>query len=208
MSDISATIIAKTDQLNADDLKEWGPIDIVVTRCIVKENGSEQPLWIHFDGDNGKPWKPNLSMRRVLKEIWGKESDAYPGRSARLFCNPDVAFGGLKVGGIRISHMSNISSETTVVIPVTRGKKIAYKVQPMPIPKATTAKGEPSPEQKAAAAKKKADEIISQIAQAETPAALTQLSKDNDEIMARLFANYPDEHARIISASTFKIESF
>ena len=58
--DMKPTIVAKSDQLNADDLI-GGPKTIKITRVTVTER-AEQPCVINFEGDDGKPWKPSKSM--------------------------------------------------------------------------------------------------------------------------------------------------
>ena len=40
-----------------------------------------------------------------------------------LYCDPDIKFGGVKVGGIRISHLSNIERDMAVSLNVTKGKR-------------------------------------------------------------------------------------
>jgi hypothetical protein len=131
--DISNTIKPKSDQLNADDLLT-GPRDIIITAVKVTE--SEQPVSIHFEGDDGKPYKPCKSMRRVIVAIWGADSKAYTGRALRLFCDQKVAFGGAQVGGIRISHASHIDKPFTMALTTTRAKRSPYTVQPMDMPAA------------------------------------------------------------------------
>jgi hypothetical protein len=49
-------------------------------------------------------------MRRVLVAMWGAEASAYVGRSLTLFRDPDVKFGGMETGGIRISHATHIDA--------------------------------------------------------------------------------------------------
>jgi hypothetical protein len=129
--DISNTIKPKSDQLNADDLIA-GPRDIIITAVKVAE--SEQPVSIHFEGDDGKPYKPCKSMRRVIVAIWGPDSKAYTGRALRLFCDQKVAFGGAQVGGIRISHASHIEKPFTMALTTTRAKRAPYTVHPMEVP--------------------------------------------------------------------------
>lgn len=129
MTDISKMIIPKSDQLNADDLIT-GPRTITVTGVRGNED-PQQPLSIFFDGDNGKPYKPALSMRRVLVRVWGDEGDAYVGRSMTLYLDPEVKFGGVKVGGIRISHMSHIEQPVKMMLTTTRSKRAEYTVRPM-----------------------------------------------------------------------------
>ena len=52
-----------------------------------------------------------------------------------LFCDPSVSFGGMRVGGIRISHMSDIEKEVTLLLTATRGKRIECKIQPLAVAK-------------------------------------------------------------------------
>ena len=126
--DLSTTIAPKSQQMNADDLL-IGPRTIKITD--VKAGSAEQPVAIHFEGDNGKPYLPGKSMRRVLVFAWGKNSSAYIGRSLTLYCEPSIAFGGVKVGGIRISHMSDIAQSFQLALTETRGKKKLFTVEPL-----------------------------------------------------------------------------
>lgn len=129
MSDMASTIVAKSDQLNSDDLIS-GPITITIRDTRVAETG-EQRCSIWYNGDNNKPWKPCKSMCRALVFAWGDESKKYIGRSLTIMRDPDVTWAGMKVGGIRISHMSHITGELVMPLTVTRGNKKAYKVLPL-----------------------------------------------------------------------------
>lgn len=129
MTDVSQTIAPKSDQLNADDLIA-GPRTITVTKVVGNES-AEQPISIFYEGDNGKPFKPSLSMRRVLVKVWGGDGDTYVGRRMTLYLDPEVKFGGIKVGGIRISHMSHIDRPMALMLTQTRGKKAEFKVLPL-----------------------------------------------------------------------------
>ena len=135
MMDISPTIVAKSDQLNADDL-----IDRTITIRIKRVNvkADEQPVSISYEGDNGKPYKPGKSMRRVLAHAWGKDATVYAGRSLILYRDPTIRFGGLAVGGIRISHMSDITGNLTVALTETRGSKKAFTVKPLKVEQSTS----------------------------------------------------------------------
>ena len=128
MIDMSQTIIAKSDQLNSDDLM-GGSIDIKITGVSVVAN--EQPTSIHYEGDNNKPWKPCKSMCRVMVAVWGLDGQAYIGQSLRLYRDPDVKWGGANVGGIRITHMTGIDSKKIMPLTVTRGNKKPYTVEPL-----------------------------------------------------------------------------
>lgn len=118
--DLRDTIIPKSDQLNADQLMS-GPMTITVTD--VRRSGDEQPVVVHYEGENGRPYKPCKSMRRILMHAWGADGSVWIGRSMTLFNRMDVKFGGQEVGGIRISHLSDIPADLRIAITSTRGKK-------------------------------------------------------------------------------------
>lgn len=126
MTDLSPTIESKSDQLNADDLL-GGPRNVVVTK--VTAGSAEHPIWVHYEGDNGKPWPPCKSMRRVLVAMWGPQGADYVGRSMTLFRDPSVKFGGVAVGGVRISRMSHIDSDTVLQLTESRDKKAPFKIR-------------------------------------------------------------------------------
>ncbi len=129
MSDMASAIIPKSDQLNADDLIA-GPMTVTITGVAVK-GGQEQPVSISFDGDNGKPYKPCKSMCRVMVNAWGPDSSKYVGRSMTLYRDPAVKWGGMDVGGIRISHLSDIDAPMTMALTATRGSRKPYTVKPL-----------------------------------------------------------------------------
>lgn len=131
MNDMASVIVPRSDQKNADDLLA-GPITIKITDVSVRP-GTEQPVSVFFDGDEGKPWKPCKSMARVLVTAWGPDSSKYVGRSLTLYCDPKVKWGGMEVGGIRISHMSDIDSAITMALTVTRANKKPFTVQPLKV---------------------------------------------------------------------------
>lgn len=128
MTDLRATIVAKSDQLNADDLI-GGSITITVTK--VSLLAGEQPIAIGYATDNGKPYKPCKSMRRVLVGAWGSDGSKYVGRRMTLYRDPDVMWGGEKVGGIRISHMSDIEGEVTLSLLASKKCKRPFTVRPL-----------------------------------------------------------------------------
>jgi hypothetical protein len=125
MLDLSKTIEAKSDQLNADDLI-GGPKTLKITA--VKKVSGDQPVAIHYEGDNGKPYKPCKSMLRVLMAAWGINGEAYVGRSMTVFNDTSVKWAGQEVGGIRISHLSDMPGQMKMALTATRGKKVQYVV--------------------------------------------------------------------------------
>lgn len=144
--DMSAAIIPKSDQINADDLLS-GPITIKISSVKVSP-GTEQPVSIFFEGSD-KAYRCCKSMARVLVSAWGADSSKYVGRSLSLYCDPKVKWGGMEVGGIRISHMSDIDAPLTMALTATRGSRKPFTVQPLEKPKA---KAPLTPDQKIAKA--------------------------------------------------------
>jgi len=130
VSSLRDTITPKSDQLNADDLVGVAKT-IKVTS--VKRGSADQPISIHYEGDGGRPYKPCKSMRRVLIYAWGDNGAEWAGRSMQLYNDPLVKFGGVKVGGIRISHVSHIDSVMTMQLTASRGKRAPYKVSPLSV---------------------------------------------------------------------------
>lgn len=137
MTDISTTTTPKSDQLNFDDFIGDAPITVKITKVSVV--AGEQPVIINYEGDNGHPYKPGKSMRRVLVHVWGKDGNAYVGRSMTLYGDPSVRFGGAEVGGIRISHMSHIDSPVTMALTATRASRKPFTVKPLKVADATPA---------------------------------------------------------------------
>lgn len=129
MNDISKlrdTIVPKSDQFNADDLLA-GPITVAVVG-VKRGDTAEQPISIEIDGGR-HPYKPCKSMRRVMIAAWGDDGRKWVGQRMTLYCDPDVKFGGVKVGGIRISHMTGINGRLTVMLTTTRSKRSEFSVQ-------------------------------------------------------------------------------
>ena len=129
MNDMTAAIIPKSDQKNADDLIA-GPITITVTEVTIR-GGQEQPVSIHFQGDDGKPYKPCKSMSRVLVTAWGPDAKQYVGRSMTLYRDPTVTWAGMAVGGIRISHLSDIGEPMTMALTATKSSRKPFTVRPL-----------------------------------------------------------------------------
>jgi len=120
------TIKPKSDQLNADDLI-GGPITVTITAVDIV--GGDQPVVVRIDGGR-QPYKPCKSMRRVMVSGWGKDEAAYVGQSMTLYCDPSIMFGGVKTGGIRISHMTGLAQQAIELsLTMTRGKKAVHRVQ-------------------------------------------------------------------------------
>lgn len=169
MTDLRQTIAPKSDQLNADDL--IGSTKTIKVTKVSLCAEAEQPIAINFEGDDGKPYKPCKSMRRVLVSIWGPDGNAYAGRSMTLYRDDKVLFGGVAVGGIRISHMTNITSPVTMALTATRANRKPFTVQPLreADPPATPAPTpEPPPVRKGRTLSEAIGELETEFAAAET----------------------------------------
>ena len=131
--DLTDTIAPRSDQLNAEDLLS-GPRTVTITD-VHQGASTEQPVDIvTAEFGTGRPWKPSKTVRRILVAAWGPEASAYVGRRATIYRDPDVKFGGMAVGGIRVSHLSHIDQPLTVALTVTRGKRAPFVVKPLTEP--------------------------------------------------------------------------
>jgi hypothetical protein len=126
--DIRAAAAPRSDQTNYEDLL-GGPRTVRVAE--VKAGSKEQPIEIHYEGGEGKPYKPCKSMLRVLIASWGDKGSDWIGRSMTLYGDHEVVFGGVKIGGIRISHVSHIEQPISVLLSTSRGKRKPYVIKPI-----------------------------------------------------------------------------
>lgn len=127
--DITDTLAPKSDQLDAVDLL-GGPQTFTITG-VKAGSSAEQPVEVKL-AEFGRVWRPGKSMRRVLAAAWTPQSSEWTGRRVTLFCDPDVRFGGLEVGGIRISHMSHLDGPKKVPLLISKGKSAMFVVEPLP----------------------------------------------------------------------------
>lgn len=128
--DMRGVIEPKSDQINADDFMS-GPQTFRIKGVSITP-GSEQPVTISLEGS--KPFRPCKSMSRLLVAAWGPDAKEYTGRSFTLYRDPKVKWGGLEVGGIRISHLSHIEREMVVALTMTKGKRAPHTVKPLKAP--------------------------------------------------------------------------
>lgn len=126
IEDLSDTIKPKSDQLNADDLLT-GPITVTIAG--VSRGSKDQPINIDIEGM--LPFRPCKSMRRVMVYAWGENGTSWVGKSMTLFNDQRVKFGGVALGGIRISHMSHITGDLNMMLTTTRSKRAQYTVKPL-----------------------------------------------------------------------------
>jgi hypothetical protein len=202
MNNMQPTIVPKSDQMNADDLIA-GPRTITIRNVNIAP-GTEQPVAVFFDEDEGKPYLPCKSMRRVMVALWGPDASVYSRRAMTLYRDPTVTWGGMEVGGIRISHMSHIDKTTVVVLTATKKSRKPFTVSPLATPSTTSAAGPPlaTPQGKARAA---ADRLIAKIAACETEDELHEIVGNSNvqrgrDVIKRDFPDADEEIARAITA--------
>ena len=133
MLDLSNTVKSnKSDQLNADDLIS-GPITVQV-EAVELTNNAQQPVNIYYVGCDGKPFKPCLTVRRIIVALWGQDGHQWAGRWLNLYIDKNVSFGKQKnIGGIRVNAMSHIQDVANIKLTSGRGVKTQYTIHPIPL---------------------------------------------------------------------------
>lgn len=196
MSDVSFALEAKSDQLNAVDI--MGAEPVIRVRDVKVQKG-EQPVWIYFDGDNNRPWKPSKGMLRLLAGAWGRDSKQWIGKYARLYFEPTVKYAGQEVGGIRIRALSDIDARgLTFALTINRQKREPYHVpllvvetaeypadrfaKALPVMSEKMRNGEMTLQQVIAQCQKTGQLTAEQLAQLEQ-AAPVEIHDDEDEVM-------------------------
>lgn len=196
--DMSPTIVAKSDQVNADDLI-GGPITITISD--VKILPSDQPVNIYFAGSE-KAFRPCKSMCRVLVSLWGSDSKQYIGKRLRLYRDPSITWAGVQVGGIRISHASHIDGPQTIMISEKRGKRSPIKVLPL----IDEPKPQPQPKNDDRAAQW-AREFIAKVDACYTAGALATLIQANRSALEKLEAEHKPLADEVYSVTNAKCKN-
>ena len=127
------TIAPKSDQINYDDLT-GGPVTVRVVKMAM--GSAEQPVIVNIaNAETGEPmrdFKPCKTVRRVLVKAWGDKGRDWIGKRMTLCGDPTVKYGGVEVGGIRVSHVSGIAAPLKMMLTATRGRKVETVIQPLP----------------------------------------------------------------------------
>lgn len=126
--DMTQSIEPRSDQWNADDLIA-GPVTVTISEVI--EGKAEHPFDFKLVETPGRAYRPSKTCRRIIVAAWGADTKAYAGRRLTLYREPSIVFAGQRVGGIRVSAMSDIDGPVTVQSQTTRGKRETFVVQPL-----------------------------------------------------------------------------
>ena len=130
LTDITSTLVPKSNQINAEDLLV-GPVVVQISR-VTACNG-DHPIAVHLEGYS-RPWLPCLTAIRLLVACWGINATVWPGRWVRLYCDPEVEYGGKRVGGVRFDGASHLERPVEQSLTVTRGKRRLHRVEPLQAP--------------------------------------------------------------------------
>lgn len=125
--EVLASIVPRSDQLNAEDLL-MGPINVEIKG--VRRGTKEQPIFIDLVGYD-RSYRPCKTCRRILIATCSDDPKKWVGQQMTLFCDPTVLWAGVKVGGIRISHLSGLTETKTFLLTISRGKREECKIQPL-----------------------------------------------------------------------------
>lgn len=117
-----------TDQLNYEDF--LGGVTRIVTITGVSKGRKEAQYDISIEGDD-RYWRPAATVLKLLVLAYGDDDSNWIGKRAQLFGDPDVKMKGVKVGGIRVSHLSHIDKPLTASLTVTRGQSATFTIQPI-----------------------------------------------------------------------------
>ena len=190
MNDMTAVIQPKSDQVNADDFI-GGPRTYTIEGVAISP-GTEQPVQIKLAGEP-RVWRPCKSMSRVLVAGWGPDAKAYTGRSVTLYRDPKVKWGGMEVGGIRISHMSHIEKDMLIQLTATKGKRAPHVVKPLT--------AEVTPMKQRQTAEQWAEAHMKAIDACDTAEALDTLCNRAAKAMGKLAEDHPDTHRALMNAA-------
>lgn len=195
--DISHAILPKSDQKNADDFIV-GAGTFTITNVSVTD-AKEQPVWVYLDNDP-KPWKPCKSMLRVLGKLWGTKAGAWKGKRLTLYRDDKVTWAGAEVGGIRISHMSDIPGEQTMSLSVSKKSRHPFTVRPLEATQQKPTKKQATQEEKQAAAREKAMTILAELAKTKDVEATMKKHADMIVRLGTVDASIPVDIRNAMSA--------
>lgn len=120
----------RSDQWNADDFIA-GPRTFTIAG--VKVGVAEQKYDIELVEGQDRAWRPPLTVLRLLVAAWGDEAATWVGRRVTLYRDESIRFGPDVLGGIRVSHMSDLpdGKPFSVKVATSRGKRGMIRVDPL-----------------------------------------------------------------------------
>lgn len=143
VEEVLKSIEPRSDQLNSEDCAATGPITVTVKG--VRSGSKDQPIIIDLEGHD-RPFKPNKTYRRVLIALWSKDPMTWIGQRMTIYTDPTIMFGGLKCGGLCVSHVTGITETVILMLTKTRGKKAEVTIHPI-APEKPEPTAPPTPEE-------------------------------------------------------------
>lgn len=136
--DITQALAPASDQIDAVELVEPRTFTIDTGSRLGKRDGKTVAEIRLVEVD--RVWRPSKGMLDVLAACWGTKADQWVGRRVTVYNDPDVMFGKEKVGGVRISHLSNIDAARDIQIRGAGaiGRKRSWHVEPLATPTDTS----------------------------------------------------------------------
>lgn len=125
--EVVKSIVPDSTQLNAEDFTT-GPQTFTISG--VKRGNKDQPIQVELSECN-RVYRPCKTCRRILIAVFSDDPKAWVGQRLTLYCDPDVLWAGVRVGGVRISHMTGIDKPKTFLITQTRGKRSEVTIKPL-----------------------------------------------------------------------------
>ena len=217
--DIDAVTASTADQLCGDDLLSGSrDIRINAVSSFADDKGKLRAT-LRYDGDNGKPFIPAKTCARIMVALWGKHTSAWVGKTLTVYRDPEVMFGGAKIGGVRISHASDINETLKIMLATKRGKKDTFIVKPLATQQRQAPPPAPTPEPEhdattgeiTAPADAAADYVATtllKIAATTDRADLAALQQASARASAKLSDTRPELSAMLSNALLARLDSF
>lgn len=179
----------KSDQLNADDLIV-GHKTIKITDVEIDPN-AEQRFIVHYEGEDGRPWKPALTVARQLARLLGDSESKWIGHHVELYRDESVKWAGEEVGGIRINAIDTVTKVTQFNQRMGRSGYKKVIIHPLVIPKPEKNQ-KVTPKEYVEAQKKN----IAKMSKEDVDSYISS----NKAAIEKLYENNPDLHQDILQA--------
>lgn len=118
-----ADLQAKSDQMNAVDFVKPMTFRVAKVEYFPRQ---EQPIRLHLEGYEGRPYKPCKSMLRGFVQVWGDDETMWVNRLIELYCDPTVKWAGKEAGGIRVSAVSGITEPFELIVQLNKKQRTLH----------------------------------------------------------------------------------
>ena len=96
---------------NAQQLKESGEQTLTIKGCqlenVAPEDKPEEKKWVVYFNETDSGVVLNSSRLEQLVNVFGtNESEQWYGKKVMVYCDPNIKFGGKKIGGVAFKAVS------------------------------------------------------------------------------------------------------